>query len=94
MAMRQFEYEITKHPADEFTDLVYFCSEGGDCHINQIPSDQMIVLGNLLNKRGSSGWELVQLAFGDGGAVAFPADVDWVVERLRSERLHHSPSGP
>lgn len=69
--MTQFEYEITRHPADEIRDLVYFCSEGGDCHIDQLPSDQMINLGNILNEKGSSGWELVQLVFREGGAVAF-----------------------
>ena len=62
--MARFEYEITKYPADEFTHLVYFCTDQGQCNLDQLPSDQ-------LNERGSEGWELVQIFFGEGGVVAF-----------------------
>ena len=69
--MARFEYEITKYPADEFTHLVYFCTDQGQCNLDQLPSDQMGVLGAKLNERGSEGWELVQVLFGEGGVVAF-----------------------
>ena len=69
--MTRFEYEITKHPADQFTQLVYFCTDRGECNIDQLPSDQINVLGELLNERGSQGWELVHISFGENGVVIF-----------------------
>jgi hypothetical protein len=69
--MRQFEYDITTHPAHEFSQVVYFCSEQGECRYNELPSEQIARLGNILNEKGSQGWELVQLSFGKGGVVAF-----------------------
>ncbi len=68
--MRKFEYEITTHPAHEFTDLVYFCSEKGECEYGDLPSEQITRLQNLLNEAGSRGLELVQLFFGNDGVVA------------------------
>ena len=69
--MNRFEYEITKHPADEFTNLVYFCTEKGECNFDQLPADQMKLLGDRLNERGSQGWELVQIFFREEGVLAF-----------------------
>ncbi|MFC1820804.1 hypothetical protein ACFLZG_06960, partial [Thermodesulfobacteriota bacterium] len=68
--MEKFEYEITRHSADQFKQLVYFCTDKGKCNYNQIPSDQLDVLGNILNDKGSKGWELVQVLFGKDGMVA------------------------
>jgi len=69
--MIRFEYEITKYPADEITQLVYFCTDQGQCNLDQLPSGQMGSLGTKLNEKGSEGWELVQIFFGEGGVVAF-----------------------
>jgi len=69
--MNQFEYEITTHPAEDFNKLVYFCSDQGDCELNQLQPDQLNILKNILNEKGSDGWELTQLNFGNGGIVAF-----------------------
>jgi hypothetical protein len=69
--MKRFEYEVTKHPAETFTRLAYFCSENGECKYDQLPDDQLNVLTDLLNERGSLGWELVQVFFGKDGLVAF-----------------------
>jgi hypothetical protein len=69
--MTRFEYEITKHPADQFTQLVYFCTDKGECNIDQLPSDQIKIMGELLNERGSQGWELVHVFFGEDGVVIF-----------------------
>jgi hypothetical protein len=69
--MEKFEYEITKHPSGEFRKLVYFCNEQGECKMDQVPADQLKAMGEILNSRGSQGWELVQLFFGDDGVVAF-----------------------
>ena len=69
--MRQFEYQVNTHPEYEFTQIVYFCSEHGECKYEDLPSDQIARLGNILNEKGSQGWELVQISFGNGGAIAF-----------------------
>ena len=62
--MKRFEYEITKHPANTFNQVVYFCSEVGECSINEVPGDQTEVLADTLNERGNQGWELVRISFG------------------------------
>jgi hypothetical protein len=69
--MKRFEYEVTKHSASQFMQLVYFCSDQGDCKFAQVPDDQIKILGDILNKRGGDGWELVHVAFGNDGLVAF-----------------------
>ena len=69
--MKQFEYEVTKHPNKDFSNLVYFCSGEGECRLDQVPSDQTTVLTELFNERGSIGWELVQAFFGKDGMVIF-----------------------
>jgi hypothetical protein len=68
--MRKYEYEITKHPADEFNRLTYFCTDSGECSLEEIPDHQAVILRDILNRRGSEGWELVQLFFGKDGVVA------------------------
>jgi len=70
-AMQQFEYKITKHPADMFNDLVYYCTEQGECSVDQVPHDQTAMLQEILNDEGTAGWELVQVSFGKKGFFAF-----------------------
>ena len=69
--MKRFEYNITKHPAKSFTELVYYCTEKGECALDQIPQDQPEVLQSILNDEGENGWELVQVSFGQNGILAF-----------------------
>ena len=69
--MKRYEYRITKHPAETYTELVYYCTETGECTLDQIPHDQTTILQNLLNDEGSEGWELVQVAFGRNGIICF-----------------------
>lgn len=69
--MNEFEYQITNYPSDDFKNLVYFCSEEGDCTLESLPSDQLNSLEKKLNKKGKDGWELVQLSFNKSGIVAF-----------------------
>ena len=69
--MKQFEYQITKHPAQEFAKLAYFCSEEGQCNYEQLPLAQLKAMENLLNEKGSQGWEMVQALFGEDGVVVF-----------------------
>ncbi len=68
--MKRFEYEITKHSAESFAQMVYFCTDQGDCKYDQLPSSQIEILSNILNEKGAEGWELVQLFFGKDGVVA------------------------
>ena len=69
--MRRFEYNITKHPAELFTELVYYCTEAGECTLDKIPQSQTEILQNILNSEGGNGWELVQISFGSNGILAF-----------------------
>jgi hypothetical protein len=68
--MKRFEYEITRHNADEFMRMVYFCSEGGQCKLEEVPADEPQYLVDMLNQRGREGWELIQLLFGKDGVMA------------------------
>ena len=58
--MERFEYKISKHSADTFDKIIYFCSEFGQCGINEVSKDQTRILTDILNNQGSEGWELVQ----------------------------------
>ena len=69
--MKGFEYEISKHPSDQFRQVVYFCSASGECNLNEVPADQAQLLVEILNERGREGWELVQVSFGNDGMIAF-----------------------
>ncbi|MBI4966039.1 MAG: hypothetical protein HY913_22355 [Desulfomonile tiedjei] len=69
--MDRFEYEITTHSSETFRRLVYFCSEGGDCGIEEVPAEEPQLLVDLFNERGREGWELVQLLFGSNGFMAY-----------------------
>ena len=42
--MEKFEYEITAHFAEQFDKLVYFCSETGECRLEDVHSEQIHVL--------------------------------------------------
>ena len=69
--MDLFEYEIVTYPAKTFSRLVFYCSEGGECGIDEVPGQDTAVLQDILNKRGEDGWELLQLSFGKDGIVSF-----------------------
>ena len=66
-----YKYRITKHPAGEISSIVYFCTENGKCKYDQVPTDQLKKLEEILNIEGKEGWELIQLSFGEDGVVAF-----------------------
>jgi hypothetical protein len=69
--MAGFEYDITKHAAEAFSRVAYFCSEKGECGVQEVPTDQLQLMRDILNARGAEGWDLVQLFFGREGVVAF-----------------------
>lgn len=69
--MKRFEYEITRHSADTFDKVVYFCSKSGQCGIDEVSKDETRILTDILNHRGKEGWELVQIAFGQDGLMVY-----------------------
>jgi len=69
--MNRYKYEITKYPSSEFEQLVYFCTDHGECDLAQLPLDQTDKLKDILNGMGERGWELAQFFFGSDGAIAF-----------------------
>jgi hypothetical protein len=70
MTMERFEYEVTMHSSETFSQIVYFCSPEGDCNVAEVPQEEPQALVNLLNERGEAGWELIQLLFGGDGVMA------------------------
>ena len=38
--MDKFEYEITKYPSETFSRVVYFCSDAGECGIDDVPTEE------------------------------------------------------
>ncbi len=68
--MRRFQYDITTHAAEEFRQIVYFCSEKGDCSLEEVQGHETEALTERLNQRGELGWELVQVFFGKDGLMA------------------------
>jgi hypothetical protein len=53
--MNVFEYEITRHAAGSFREMVYFCSPEGTCRLESIPRAQLQEMEKLLNERGRNG---------------------------------------
>ena len=69
--MKTFQYEITKHSTQEFKHLAYFCTDRGECKIDELPAGQISVLKEILNKKGGQGWELIQIFLNEDGILAF-----------------------
>lgn len=69
--MKRFEYQVTQHPADRFNQVVYFCSATAECSLNEVPGDQAKILEEILNEQGKQGWDLIKIAFGKDGVMAF-----------------------
>ncbi len=68
--MKKFEYQITTHPVETFRQVAFFCTQEGECSLEELPSDQVKVLQAVLNERGQQGWELVDISFGKDGLLA------------------------
>lgn len=69
--MKKFEYKITKHPSDNFKHVGFFCTDQGECSLEQLPENQLSDLVDILNENGGQGWEFVQLNFGRDGVIVF-----------------------
>jgi len=48
---------------------VFFCSEKGECALDDVPVNQTRRMRDMLNEKGAEGWELVQLFFQESGVV-------------------------
>jgi len=68
--MRRFEYDITKITSEDFSRLIYFCTETGECSLEEVPDEQAKKLRDILNRKGDAGWELVQFSVGRDGIIA------------------------
>jgi hypothetical protein len=69
--MDRYEYKITKHSAETFDKIIYFCSELGQCGIDEVSKDQTRILTDILNTQGNEGWALVQISFGKDGMMVY-----------------------
>jgi hypothetical protein len=67
--MAAFEYDITLHSSQQLSQVVYFCNEKGQCDISGIPESQTKAFVEILNDRGSQGWEAVQVISGKDGLM-------------------------
>ena len=67
----RFEYDITKHPAESFNELIYYCTDKGECSQDSVLPSQTEMLQKLLNERGWQGWELIQIFINQSGILAF-----------------------
>ncbi len=64
-----YEYKVTRCSADEFREVIYFCTPNGTCGLERVPGDQIEKISEILNDEGGSGWDLVQIAFGKDGML-------------------------
>lgn len=69
--MKCFEYKITKHSADTFDKIIYFCSKSGRCGIDEVSKNQTRILTAILNNQGREGWEVFQISFGKDGVMVY-----------------------
>ncbi|MDH7500242.1 MAG: hypothetical protein QHH30_07630 [candidate division NC10 bacterium] len=69
--MKRWQYEISRHPLSRDNRMRIFCSERGECSVEEVEtSDSQRVL-EVLQERGQEGWELVQILFGRDGFICF-----------------------
>jgi len=69
--MKTFTYDITLHPVDSFKKVAFFCTQAGECSIDEVPSDHIAQFQDILNARGQMGWELSDVVFGKDGLMVF-----------------------
>ncbi|MCK9275923.1 MAG: hypothetical protein M0P57_12625 [Syntrophales bacterium] len=69
--MKKYEYTITTHRMEDLQELVIFCTQSGECTVEDVPTHQINLLQTILNERGTLGWELVEVTFGKKGVMAF-----------------------
>ncbi len=69
--MKRYEYTITTHRTENFEQLIIFCTQSGECAVEDVPTHQINLLQTILNEQGEQGWELAEITFGKEGIMAF-----------------------
>ena len=68
--MKTYQYQVSIEDGSRFKDMVYFCTNTGECKAEQLPADSKSRFQEWLNQKGEEGWELVQVYFSSEGLVA------------------------
>jgi hypothetical protein len=79
MKMKNWEYDISFHSIEELgvsetdfpSEQVVACDTEGHCFFNDVMKPSMEIFRELLNERGTEGWELVQAGYHRGSLVCF-----------------------
>lgn len=83
--MSHWQYDISRHSLEEIVQLmerhgylaqgdesrVLFCDTEGKCFFDESPDPYQQAITDLLNRRGSDGWELVQILFREKEFICF-----------------------
>jgi hypothetical protein len=79
--MKKWEYDITFHSIEELgipenevnfpSDQVIACDSEGHCFYNDVMKVYLDKFRELLNEKGSDGWELIQSGYHRGSLVCF-----------------------
>jgi hypothetical protein len=76
MTQDRWEHDISVHTLKELQavgkkfglepgdDPVVLCDERGVCYFDEHPDPSMAALKSILDERGASGWQLVQIDYG------------------------------
>jgi hypothetical protein len=86
--MKRFEYEVSAHQLPRENRMRVFCSEKGECSVQEVPASDSDVVIEALNQRGDKGWELVEILFGRDGFICFwKREGFWREETIESKQL-------
>lgn len=77
--MKKCEYDISFHSIEELDisqlefspSQTIACDTEGHCFFSDVIKPNMDTFKELLNRRGSEGWELVQIGYHKGSLVCF-----------------------
>ncbi len=72
--MKNWEYDISFHLIEDENfpkDQIIACDTEGHCFFNDVMKPYLDFFKDLLNKKGSEGWELVQIGYHKGSLVCF-----------------------
>ncbi len=77
--MKKWEYDISFHSIQELdisnlefpSSQTIACDTEGHCFFSDVIRPNMDIFKELLNSRGSEGWELVQIGYHKGSLICF-----------------------
>ena len=69
--MRRFEYHVSAHQLSRENRVKIFCSEKGECSVQEVAASDSDSVVQVLNQKGEEGWELVDILFGKDGFICF-----------------------